>query len=78
MKNYFTLEVFPKYACDDNGFLYRKHGIEYYKPLKPKRHGFAGQESDFRFYITVNAKKYSCSQSDLKSMKTKVFFRMEK
>lgn len=74
---YYQLKAFPKFYCDDNGFLFKLHGIEYYKPIQPRRHSLAKHTGDFRFYITVDAKQYSVSQENLKAMKSNVIFRME-
>lgn len=72
------LNLFPKYACDENGFLYKHHGGDYYKPLQPKRHGMSGRDGEFKFYITVDALRYSCTQADLKKEQEKTKFRIEK
>lgn len=69
----FKIKAFPQYTCDRMGFLY-KNG----KALKPRRHGLASHTGDFRFYITVDKKRYSCSQKNLRDMQENVIWRIEK
>lgn len=69
---------FENYVSDELGFLYKKQAGGFLKPLRPHRHGLSPHSGDFRFYITVDKKKYSISQTNLREAKNKAVWREEK
>ncbi len=72
------LKVFPKYGVDKDGFLYKIISVTNVRALKPRIHGLAPHSAPVRFYISVDGKKYSVSQENLRGMQENVIFRMEK
>lgn len=68
---------FENYVSDEQGFLYKKQAGGVLKPLRPHRHSLSPHSGDFRFYITVDKKKYSISQTNLREAKNKAVWRQE-
>lgn len=65
------------YLCDEHGFLYKRYAGGVLKPLVPKRHPLASHTGDFKFYVTIEGKKYSVSQENLKKANINAVWRME-
>ena len=74
----FYSTCFENYISDEHGFLYKKQAGGVMKPIAPRRHWLCSHTGDFRFYITVNGKKYSISQTNLREMKNKAVWKLEK